>query len=234
MQAGETLCSLKSRNNCIMRRKIFDIYKALRHFNVTAEEMQDITKGYRYWIKNPLESRPPFNTVYFIDGKLYSMPYPSDKLSKRSIGIEIDGVVYFTHYCYREDVLKCQLEMDITKLKACIAERFAITNQFNLRMPTRDEAKTLVRETYHEESLNFVLGNNIGDVWITPNPDHPEKTVATVSMNSAKLRRPGEFDSAMLYFVICPDDDQIFFGEIDKYGVPTPETQEVYTRLQNM
>lgn len=35
-----------------MKQKIFDIYKALRHFNVAADEVQDIAEGYRFWIAN--------------------------------------------------------------------------------------------------------------------------------------------------------------------------------------
>lgn len=141
MQAGENLCSLKSRNNCIMRRKIVDIYKALRHFNVTAGEVRDIAEGYRYWIAHPFESRPPFNTVYFMDGKLYSMPYLDGLLKDQFVGIEIEGIVYLNQYL--NNVRQDLLETSIKTIKCRLAKEFDALSQFKLRLPTRYEAKVL-------------------------------------------------------------------------------------------
>ena len=222
MQAGENLCSLKSRNNCIMRRKIVDIYKALRHFNVTAGEVRDIAEGYRYWLTNPVESLPPYNTVYFcpLDNKLYSMPYSKRHLEKLFIGIEIDGVVYLDHCIY--NVRQDQLEASVKTIETRLSEKFEAINQFKLRMPTRDEAKIF------GEKADF---KKCCDVWITPNPDHPERTFATVGMGSARAHQPSEDTRAVLFLVTCPRDTQIFFGEVDKYGTPTKDTMSIYHQL---
>lgn len=231
MQAGENLCSLKSRNNCIMRRKIFDIYKALRHFNVTAEEANEIAQGYQYWLTNQVESLPPFNTVYFcpLDNKLYSMPYPSRRLEKLFIGIEIDGVIYLDHYI--NNVRQDQLETSIKAIEARLSEKFEAINQFKLRMPTRDEAKILGEKAEGDMSLTAAICNKYCDVWITPNPDHPERTFATVQEHSARPHQPSVDTQAVLYLVTCPDDEQIFYGKVDKYGTPSMDTFSAYNRL---
>ena len=226
MQARENLCSLKSRNNCIMRRKIVDIYKALRHFNVTAGEVRDIAEGYRYWIANPFESRPPFNTVYFMDGKLYSMPYPKKSLASRFVGIEINGVVYLTPY-----IIICKDSVDVwtQKLKAK-TNNFEAIDQFKLRTPTRDEAKILAERVVGNNSLTGIC-NKYCNVWITPTSNHPERTFVTLREHSARPHQPSKNTQAALYLVTCPDDEQIFYGEVDEYGTPTPETQEVYKKF---
>lgn len=229
MFAGENLCSLKSRNNCIMRRKIVDIYKALRHFNVTAGEVRDIAEGYRYWINNPFESRPPFNTVYFMDGKLYSMPYPDGLLKDQFVGIEIEGIVYLNQYIC--GVTQDVLGTSTATIKNRLAKKFEALNQFKLRLPTRYEAKVLAEKTEGNTKLNGAVFNKFGDVWITPNPDHPERTFATVREHGARPHQPSENTRATLYLVTDPDDGQIFYGEVNEYGVPTPETQELYTKL---
>lgn len=231
MQAGENLCSLKSRNNCIMRRKIFEIYKALRHFNVTAEEVTEIAQGYKYWLKNPVESLAPYNMVYFCpsDYMLYSMPYPSKRLEKLFVGIEIDGVVYWEHYI--NNVRQDRLEASFKAIEAHLSEKFENVNQFKVRMPTRDEAKILGEKTEGDRRLTATICNKYCDVWITPNPDHPERTFATVQKNSARLHQPSVDTQAVLYLVTCPDDEQIFYGKVDKYGTPSMDTFSAYNRL---
>jgi len=231
MQTGENLCSLKSRNICIMRRKIFDIYRALRHFNVTADEVDEIARGFKYWLSNPVEKSLPYNVVYFNEDKLYAMPYQSDKLFKRFVGIEIDGVVYLAHFYDQGGCRQDQIKEETENLMAWIAQDFTTVNHFKLRLPTRDEAKVLLEKTNYDESMNFVVCNRPCDVWITPNPDHPERTFATVRVGSARAHRPSEDTRAVLYMVTCPNDEQIFYGKVDKYGVPTPKTRDAYREL---
>ena len=212
-----------------MRRKIFEIYKALRHFNVTAEEANEIAHGYRYWLKNQVDNLPPYNTVYLMNGKLYSMPYSKNSLESLFVGIEIGNVIYWAN-CF-EYSCDYELERDKETLKAKIAEKFKITDRLKLRMPTKDEARILVEKTYHVSSLNFVMGNDVGDVWITPDPDYPDLIVASIDMDTASPHLPIECAPATLYFVTCPEDDQIFYGKVDKYGVPTQKTKESYRNL---
>ena len=231
MQAGENLCSLKSRNKCIMRRKIFDIYKALRHFNVTAEEANEIAHGYRYWLGNQVEKLPPYNTVYFcpFDDKLYSMPYPSRLLEKLFIGVEIDGVVYLSDYI--NNVRQDRLEMSIKTIETRLSKKFQAINQFKLRMPTGYEAKIFSEKTEGDLSLKGPIWNKYFDLWVTPTSDYPERTFATVSEHSARPCQLSEDTQAILYLVTCPDDKQIFYGKIDKYGTPTKDTLSTYNWL---
>lgn len=214
-----------------MRRKIFDIYKALRHFNVTADEVDEIAHGYQYWLTNPIESLPPYNTVYFLplSSCLCSMPYPCRCLEKLFVGIEIDGVVYLNHYI--NNVRQDQLDTSIKTIETRISEKFKGINQFKLRMPTRDEAKILGEKTEGDMSLTAAICNKYCDVWITPTPDHPERTFATVQEHSARPHQPSEDTQAVLYLVTCPDDKQIFYGKVDKYGTPTKGTQSTYNEL---
>jgi hypothetical protein len=215
-----------------MRRKIFDIYKALRHFNVTAGEVRDIAEGYRYWIANPFESRPPYNTVYGFGNRLYSLPYSDNRLEDNFVGIEIDGVIYLAIYvsCSQNQIAK-----GTEYLKKMIGITFNGIDQFKLRMPTKDEARILVEKTLDDGSLGTgLICNKCCDVWITPNPDHPERTFATVKEHSARPHQPSENTQAVLYLVTCPDEEQAFFGEVNEYATPTPETQEVYTKLRNI
>ena len=232
MQAGENLCSLKSRNNCIMRRKIFDIYKALRHFNVKADEVDEIANGFKYWLEHPVERWLPCNIVYFIGDKLYSLPYPLENLSYRCVGVEIDGLIYLTHY--HENVGQNQVVTDTKEIEARFAQTFKAISQFKLRMPTKDEAKLLLEKTSCYNELSSLICNKSGKVWITPNPDHPEWTVATVKPFYGLPHKPSCHTKATLYLVTYPDEGQAFFGEVDEYATPTPETQEVYTKLRSI
>lgn len=232
MYAGENLCSLKSRNNCIMRRKIFDIYKALRHFNVTAEEANEIAQGYQYWLTNQVESLPPYNTVYFcpLDDKLYSMPYPSGRLEKLFIGIEIDGAVFASNF-YDIGCCQNQIENQMQKLKSLIAQKFLAIEHFKLRLPTKDEAKTLIDKMYNDAGLWTAVCLRRCDVWITPNPDHPEMTCATIGANSISSYQPSEDTRALVFLVVVPEKEQIFYGKVDKYGTPTKDTLSIYNQL---
>lgn len=225
MQAGENLCSLKSRNNCIMRRKIFDIYKALRHFNVTANEVDEIASGFKYWLGNQVDELPSCHSVYFMGDKLYSMPYPSKKLINCFIGIEIDGVVYLDGYY--SDVRKFELENKLNKYKANIAEKFSAIDQFELRLPTVNEAQILIEKTCD------LKAEPTREVWIISDLEHLQRTNATVGIGKAKPHYPPEFSSIpiRLYLVTKPDDEQIFYGKVDKYGTPTKDTLSIYNQL---
>lgn len=157
------------------------------------------------------------------------MPYPKRSLSRQSVGIEINRVVYFSSYFC--DIRQDELAVCANTIKYDIARKFEAVNQLKLRLPTRDEAKILVEKTKDDWSLNYLVCNKPCDVWITPNPDHPKKTFATVSEFSARPHQPSENTRAALYLVAKPDDEQIFYGGVDEYGTPTPETSDVYKKL---
>jgi len=218
-----------------MRRKIFDIYKALRHFGVSATEVQNIAIGYRSWLDNPIEKMPPFNTVYFLGNKLYSMPFPKGSLDGHLIGIEISGVVYLTGWwnCVHQNEIAIRTQALLND----IAKKFPTISQFEVRLPTPEEAKLLPEKT-EKELINFDIGHLYediyglySDVWITPSSEHPERTFATVQENSARPHKPSENTEAVLYLVTRPKEGQMFFGEVDDYGVPTPETKDAYSKL---
>ncbi len=216
----------------VMRRKIVDIYKALRHFGVTAKEIRDIAEGYRHWIAHPFESRSNFNMVYCMAGKLYSVPYPIKSSVSSFVGIEIEGIVYLNQYIC--GVTQNELETSAKTIKSRLAKKCGALRQFKLRMPTCYEAKALAEKTEGNTKLDGAVYNKYGDVWIMPNPDHQERTLATVCEHRARSHQPSENTRATLYLVTDLDDEQIFFGEVDEYGTPTPDTQELYKELSGM
>ena len=206
------------------RRKLFDIYKALRHFGVSSEEVVGLAHGYRNWLDNPVENVPSYGTVYCLDTHLYSMPFPIERLGSRFVGIEIGGVVYLAGYF--SNVGHNEVEAKIQELKAEIAKNFAAADYFSfkLRMPTRAEAKVLVEKTNDNRDLSTKIYNKYGNVWITPSADHPERTFATLIDHSAKPHCPSENTQAALYLVVQPKGDDLFIGEVDYFGKLTPKT----------
>lgn len=202
-----------------MNKRFLGIFRALRHFGVNAKEIEAISNAYKWWIENPVETVPSYGTVYLKDGRFYSMPYPFGPIT-RFVGIEIAGVVYLT--CYLRNVRFAQVEVMTQNLK----DQMSLNDLgLDLRLPTRDEVKALM------EIKPFGFGD-LGDVWITPNSQHPERTFVAVNGNSVRACRPSEKTCANLYLVLRPDPQKFFKGEVDEYGKPTDETLKNYLLLR--
>lgn len=203
-----------------MRKNIFGIYKALRHFGITPEEIGGIANAYKKWYHDQHDSLPPYGMVYCLNNNLYSMPYQDDRLNKMLVGIEIAGVVYFT--CHLNDVSYDELDNRIEKLKSLISQKFEAVDffSFKLRMPTESEVKLLQEKTYGED-LGIDLCNKSGNVWINK---HHNNTFVEVKEFDVFAHQSSKKTQATLYLVATPNDDDLFIGKLDHFGIPTAQT----------
>lgn len=215
-----------------MQQGLLNIFQTLKHFGVDDVDIQYIAEGYQDWLKNPVDRIFHYGTVYSLGNKFYSMPYPIKGLDSLFVGIEINGIVYMS--AYRQNVSYGELETKISELKVQIAEKvakiakkFDVTAcDFELRMPTRDEARILIDKTLHDYDLNGRIYTKEGNLWITPSSEQPNKTFVLITEYGAKPHRPrSSYTQAALYLVAVPSKEDLFIGTVDDYGVPSPETR---------
>lgn len=79
-----------------MKKNVYGIYRALRHFGVTAAEVNEIAKAYTVWLTCPIEEKSPYNWVYSLGGQLVSMPFPIEPLNEKGklVGYGIGDTVF--------------------------------------------------------------------------------------------------------------------------------------------
>lgn len=202
-----------------LKKAVGDIYKALRHYGVSAEEIGYVVDGYRTWLDNPVDEIPAYGTVYYLDGMLYSMPYPLSELGSRFFGVEIGGTVYPADYL--DDVKLDEMDARAETLKDKIFGKFFHADyiNFKLRKPTQNEVVALAKVNWS--------GTKRGYVWIIPDPNQPGKQRMHVGR---ELPEYPKCRYANLLLVTRPED--LFVGSVSKYGVPTKKTEEVYKKLQ--
>ena len=214
-----------------MQQGLLNIFQTLKHFGVDDVDIQYIAEGYQDWLKNPVDRIFHYGTVYSLGNKFYSMPYPIKGLDSLFVGIEINGIVYMSSY--RQNVSYGELETKISELKVQIAEKVAkiakkfdvIACDFELRMPTRDEARALADKARYDHDLLGKIYCTDGNLWITPSFEQPNKTYVTVTQYGAKPHHArSSYTQASLYLVAIPRKSNMFIGEVDDYGIPTPET----------
>lgn len=207
------------------------IYQFLKRFDVDDNDIRCIAEGYQDWLRNPVYRVYPYRTVYSLGDKLYSMPHPIKGVDKFFVGIEINGIVYMS--AYRQNVSYGELDTKISEIKAqitkkhvSIAEKLAVTAcDFELRMPTRDEARALADKARYDHDLLGKIYCTDGNLWITPSFEQPNKTYVTVTQYGAKPHHArSSYTQASLYLVAIPRKSNMFIGEVDDYGIPTPET----------
>ncbi len=222
-----------------MRKNIFYIYRALRNFDVTAEEVGKIADGYRHWIDNPIESRPHYNTVYAVDGKLYAMPYPKDSIFGKFVGYELNGVVYlscYRQYVYGSDVAECvrELAADFGKKKLYCPQ----IPEIELGLPTAAEVTELVRAMKNQPGIGYKIYHFFGMYWIKPSAEFPNKPIANVLHRINKqvgcdLYIPNQSTQAVVCLVTHLREGIDFLGEVDDFGTPTSETEDAYEVIYN-
>jgi len=237
MSPERTYRSLKPRKKCVMRHKIYDIYKALRHFGVSETEIDEIAPAYKTWLKDPIETVSPYGTVYYHDGMLYSMPYPVSGLSAKVVGIEINGVIYLNGYVH--NVLKDEVANSLMWLQGQVFNHLSykrngieMPNTFKLELPTAKEAKLLYDKVYADR--NTKVCNKMGDFWITPDEAKPEKSVISIQLLKTTTHKPKSEDTKATVYAVIHKNSHVFIGKLDNYGMLSKSTAKVYKLLQEV
>jgi hypothetical protein len=218
-----------------MRNKIFEIYKALRHFGVSAEEVEQIANGYKIWVNNQIEDiRRGYRIVYYYKGALYAMPFLIDEIKNRFVGIEIDGVVYFACQLYTSYYVVYETLSDMwCKFPLRVLPDFEEVGSIKMEIPTKDEIVSMFncvngkgrdimhngRHLYEEVSHLYTRWWAImsyTDQKLTPVDAHgvPDTSYKAAIQPVAHLRKGIDFA-----------------GEINNYGVPDYKTLKVYKEL---
>ena len=215
-----------------------ELHHALCGLGVLSEEVKKISKAYTTWLNCPLDKPENYNFVYYLNGIFVLMPFRVKKYDKvgRLVGIEIgDGLVYTAHSA------DCVIASNINK---CIEESKAALLQYNLhcstmpdiqlRLPTAEEALKLFKKTYDDIRVRNEIGSSISNTWITPTTKDKEKTVAVRDKFGNRFYsrsfRPEAETKAYVNLVFSLREID-FIGQLDEFGIPTPETVAMYQKL---
>lgn len=219
-----------------MRKKIFEIYKALRHFGVSAEEVRRIANGYEIWINNPEEDiRESYRIVYYHKGILYAMPFLIDALKDKFVGIEINNVVYFAfRKCTYKALISGSLSMPwhcMSHLHLSNAEWKGIAD-IKMELPTKEEIISM---------FNVVNGRGMDVLhnckYLYENVSHlcpswwinaENNSIDSINGNGRSF--PSD-EKSFVQPVTHLREGVDFAGKINHYGVPDKETYKVYQKL---
>lgn len=219
-----------------MRNKIYDIYKALRHFGVSATEIDGIANAYKQWLDDPIDNACPYGTVYYHNGILYAMPYPLKGLSSKEVGIEVHGVIYLNGYVH--NVTKDEVAEKLSWLKGEVFAKHPyrikgvdMPNPIKLELPTAKEAKALFDNAYANRYTKVC--NKMGDFWITPSENKPEKTIISINILHSHVHTPKSEDTKATVYGVVHKSSHVFIGKLDQFGILNRETAKVAKMLMD-
>jgi hypothetical protein len=204
-----------------MRNSIDGIYKALRHFGVSAEEVDKIAENYKMW--KTLSLTEGFGFVYVINGTLCSIPiYPDEKTKKEFIGFEIGGTFYLNRFA---TATSNNIANSLSQLKLDCN----IPNEIELELPTLRELLTLQHYSNRQLFL-YTESSLIEDRWIKPEPEYPKYSLAISICAVFEAFKPVKKQSALVHPVIHKSS-HTFIGRMNHYGVPDKRTMKKYQQL---
>lgn len=241
-----------------MRKNAYGIFKALRHFGVTAKEVNAVARAYTTWLSFPIEEKSAYNWVYYLNGQMISMPFEIKSLEDEYlIGYAVGTKVFSV--AQGEKISKDNIESSLQILKQELDKRMLGAGEktdLRLHLPTKEEAELVfnkfanawfercisslqeIAEDLPEEleiTLDFNAANQIRKMWITPSADEPEKTAVRFGMNNSGpycrkyVPNPKAKATVCLFTDLRKGVD--FIGKLDKYGTPTLETIKMYYEL---
>jgi hypothetical protein len=226
-----------------MRKAVFNIYKALRHFGVTAEEVGKIANGYKIWINNPVEDvRDKYRIVYYCDGVLYAMPLLIDALKDKFVGIEINNVVYFAfHKCTHKSLISATLEMPwyfISDLKLSDDDWKGIS-KIKVELPTKEEIISMVKTVNGRACDAMHSGRHLYDEvshvcpgwWVIVEHDENLENTDIYSVNGNGYPFDDETSFSYVQPVTHLREGIDFAGKVNYFGVPDKKTIEMYKKL---
>ena len=228
-----------------MRHKIYEIFKALRHFGVSATEIDGIAKAYKFWLKHPQECvNRSYRVVYYHEGVLYSLPFLVDELKDRFVGIEINKVVY---YAFQKRSGKSDISSDLSMMRANIFN-FTLetgdwdqTSDINIELPSRQEIISMFNTINGNGMDKLHDGKNLCDAvphiystwWVVTKS--ATSTDSQEKMISVEAVRANGICCNDWYSVMQPVSHLRrgvdFIGHINHFGVPDEKTAKVYEKL---
>lgn len=220
-----------------MRNAILDIFKALRHFGVSADEVESVAEAYKFWVEHQIDFVPFYNHVYCYKGTLYAVPYPIKKLEYAFIGIELDGVVYLAKY--QCNIGQNRISESLRRLKKKVFYKISdsqygveIPDSLEPELPTGNEIKNLIEKTQKDKHLDCVVFNNYSHFWVKHDSVKQGRAVAVVTWrDEVEYLSPTPNIEAHLQPVIRLRKGTDFIGHINNFGAPDKETVKVYERL---
>ena len=241
-----------------MRKNIYGVFRALRHFGVSETEIEKVAKAYKTWLHFPIEEKSPYNWVYYLNGRLISMPFSINQLFEdHLIGYAVGTKVFM--FLHAEDVRRNEVEAQLLSLKKSLDARMLGAEgnaDLQVHLPTAEEASLFftqfasnwlanvmtaageiveqLPDDGNEYELQFPINNQIPKMWIAPSADEPEKTAIKLGFNNSgpycKTYRP----SAKAKMTVTPITDLRegdFIGKLTRYGVPTQATIDMVYEL---
>lgn len=239
-----------------MRKNVFCIFRALRHFGVSREEVEKIANAYKTWLGFPIEKKSPYNWVYYLNGRLISMPFEIKAMVEHLIGYSVGNKVFSV--AHDKKIAKDNIEKSVRLLKQALDKRMLGADgnaDLQVHLPTKKEAEyffttfannwlanvaATAGEIYAQLpngddcELQFPINNQIPNMWITPDADEPEMTAVKLGFNNSgpyckKYRPNSRTKSDVCLITDLRDGD--FIGKLTKYGTPTPATIGMYYEL---
>lgn len=239
-----------------MRKNVYGIFRALRHFGVSEKEVEKIANAYKTWLLFPIEEKSPYNWVYYLEGRLISMPFEIQQLEEHLIGYAVGTKVFSV--AQGEKISKDNIEDSVQLLKQALDKRMLGADgnaDLQVHLPTKEEAEyffttfannwlanvaATAGEIYAQLpdcddcELQFPINNQIPNMWITPDTDEPEMTAVKMGFNNSgpyckKYRPNSRTKSAVCLVTDLRDGD--FIGKLTKYGTPTQATIEMFYEL---
>lgn len=205
-----------------MRNSIYEIYKALRHFGVSVDEVGAIAENYKTWTTLSLTEN--FGFVYVINGTLCSIPiYPDEKTKDKFIGFEIGGTFYLNRFATAtsDNIAEslAQLKLDCN-----------IPSEIELELPTLKELHILGRRYTDNDLFLYAESSLIEDRWIKPEPEYPKYSLAISVCAVFEAFKPVKKQVALVHPVIH-EGPHTFIGRMNHYGVPDKKTMKKYQQL---
>lgn len=240
-----------------MRKNIYGVFRSLRHFGVSEKEVEKIADAYKTWLSFPIEEKSPYSWVYYLNGRLISIPFSVKQLFEdHLIGYAVRNKVFM--FLHAEDVRWNEVEAQLQDLKRLLDARMLGADgnaDLKVHLPTAKEASMFfttfannwlenVKATAGEiieqlpdddaYELQFPVTNQIPKMWIAPSADEPEMTAIKFGFNASgpyckKYRPSAKAKMALTLITDLREGD--FVGKLTKYGVPTKATIDMFYEL---
>ena len=225
--------------NKLLERR-FKIYKALRHFGVSTEEMLGIAHNYPTWLDLPLEDiRTNYRIVYFYKGALYAFPFEIEALKDRLVGIAINQTVYFA---YNEHILAPFSVRDYDRLSYTLYHILDLPYELQeiakleIELPSKEEIITLFQKI-NGSGIEKIHGKHVYDLvphicvsWWVAFPEKEPKHIRIEAVDA--LGRPHPEDKSAVMQPIAHLRKGIdFIGHVNRFGVLDKKSLKVYQEL---
>lgn len=239
-----------------MRKNAYGIFRALRHFGVTANEVDAISEFYKTWLAFPIEEKSVYNWVYYLNGRMISMPFEIKDLNDNLIGYSVKNKVFSV--CKGEKIAKENIEDCVQLFKQELDKRMLGADgnaDLQVHIPSKDEAEfffktfanhwmtkcvalaeDILGQLSEEMQICFPFYNQINNMWITPDADEPEKTAVKLGIKNysgpyCKKYTPTERTKSNVCLIMDLRQGVDFIGKLSRYGTPTPATVRMYYEL---